>query len=388
MICDGTLYWITGLSGAGKTTIGTKFYYEVKKHKSNVILLDGDELKNLVTDEVDYTLEGRRKRAMKYARLCKLLTEQDMVVICCTIAMFNEVREWNRKNNKRYVEVYLNVPMEILKQRNQKNLYSQYEAGAAQNISGMDVPVELPQNPNIEIINDGTESVQHIVDQLMEYEVTLSPNFKRDTAYWNQYYKKNGAPEKQSLFAEWVLDKFVKNKIGSHLLELGCGNGRDSEYFFRHGLNVTAIDASEVSVQILQRKFENENINFICDDFVCSSFVYCSQYDYVYSRFSLHAINEVQEIELINNVHKALREKGYFFVEVRSVNDELYGKGEPVGTDEFIYDGHYRRFIQIEKLKKRLMDVGFDIVSSEEKRGFAPYGDANPPIIRVVAIRK
>ena len=385
MICDGTLYWITGLSGAGKTTIGTRFYYEVKKYKSNVILLDGDELKNLVADDVDYSLEGRRKRAMKYASLCKLLTDQGMVVICCTIAMFHEVREWNRKNNKGYVEVYLNVPLKILKQRNQKNLYSQYDVGTTKNISGIDVPVELPQNPDIEIVNDGTKSVQQVVEQLLNYEVMLSPDFKRDTDYWNQYYSKKGAPEKPSLFAEWILNKYIQNM--GHILELGCGNGRDSVYFFKEGLKVTAIDASETSIQMLQEKYENENINFICDDFVCSSFIYCSQYDYIYSRFSLHAINEDQEVELMGNVYNALKKRGLFFIEVRSVNDELCGKGEKVGPDEYIYEEHYRRFIRMEKIKKHLVESGFAIVYSEEKRGFAPFGDANPPIIRIVATK-
>lgn len=387
MVCDGTLYWITGLSGAGKTTVGTRLYYEIKKEKPNVILLDGDAVKNIVMDEVTYTLEGRRKRAMKYASLCKLLTDQGMIVICCTIAMFDEVREWNRKNNKGYVEVFLNVPLEVLKERDQKGLYSQYEKGAAQNVSGLDVSVELPKNPDIEIVNDGTISVYDAVNQVLEYQVELSSEFNRDTQYWNQYYAKNKAPKKQSLFAEWVVETFFEPQRRYRLLELGCGNGRDSAYFFRQGINVTAIDASETSVEKLRNEFKKEDITFLCDDFVCSTAIYCSQFDCVYSRFSLHAINEKQEADLINNIYGALKCGGYFFIEVRSVNDELYGKGEKVGMDEYIYEGHYRRFVHIGKLESRLKDAGFELIYSKEKRGFAPLGESDPPIIRIVARR-
>ena len=78
----GILYWITGLSGAGKTTIGNRLYYELRKHQNNVILLDGDILKNVIGDNLGYSEIDRRNRAMKYARICKMFTDQGMIVIC------------------------------------------------------------------------------------------------------------------------------------------------------------------------------------------------------------------------------------------------------------------------------------------------------------------
>ena len=72
---QGILYWITGLSGAGKTTIGTRLCYEMKKTHDNVVLLDGDILKEIVDENVGYSDGQRRKRAMKYARICKMLTD-------------------------------------------------------------------------------------------------------------------------------------------------------------------------------------------------------------------------------------------------------------------------------------------------------------------------
>ena len=104
---DGLLYWITGLSGAGKTTIGTSLYYEIKKDRDNVVFLDGDIVKPLLADDSGYTSEARHKRAWKYAHLCRMLTNQGMIVVCCTIAMFDEIRDWNRKHIKGYVEIFL-----------------------------------------------------------------------------------------------------------------------------------------------------------------------------------------------------------------------------------------------------------------------------------------
>ncbi len=61
----GVLYWITGLSGAGKSTIGNKLYYELKRQQDNVVLLDGDILKQIVNDNPGYTLEERKNKVFK-----------------------------------------------------------------------------------------------------------------------------------------------------------------------------------------------------------------------------------------------------------------------------------------------------------------------------------
>lgn len=378
---EGILYWITGLSGAGKTTIGNRLFYELRKKRSNVVLLDGDILKKIVDDVPGYKLEDRKRRALKYATICKMLTDQDITVICCTIAMFNEVREWNRKNNKGYVEVFLDVPLEVLQKRDQKGLYSKFEKKGIENVSGLDLSVEFPQNPDIYIKNDGSISVKECVERILKFEVKLSTDFDRDTYYWNQFYDSKPNIDEPSLFAKEVGKELVTART---ILDLGCGNGRDSLYFCSLGLNVTAIDASDKVISIMQEDCLEENICFICDDFVCSSVIYAGQYDYCYSRFSLHAINEEQENDVINNVYKVLKAGGKFFIEVRSVHDELYGKGKQVGKNAFIYDGHYRRFIEKEVLEEKLKMVGFKIEYSEEKTGFAPFGDANPPVIRMV----
>ena len=79
-----------------------------------------------------------------------------------------------------------------------------------------------------------------------------------------------------------------------------------------------------------------------------------------------------------------MKDGGRFFIEVRSVNDELFGLGEKVGRNSYNYEGHFRRFIVKEELEQKLINTGFIIEYSEEKKDFAPFGNSNPPIIRVI----
>ena len=382
---DGVLYWITGLSGAGKTTIGNRLFYELRKTRDNVVLLDGDIMRKIVGDHLGFSEEDRRKRAIKYAMLCKMLTDQGMTVICCTIAMYDEVRDWNRINNKGYIEIFLDVPLEILKLRDQKGMYSRHEKNKMSNLAGVDVQVEFPKSPNLTLCNDGTMSIKECVDKILALPTVLSSDFDRDVDYWNHFYDQKPKIEEPSLFAREVARIMKPSK---NVLELGCGNGRDSLYFATQGMNVTAIDASNYAVEMLQEQHRDEgNICFICDDFVCSSTIFVGQYDYCYSRFTLHAINEQQESEVIQNVYNVLKEGGKFFIETRSIHDDIYRKGKKVGKRSYIYNGHFRRFIVKTELEKKLKNVGFQLEYSEEQRNFAPFGDSNPPIIRIIASR-
>ena len=149
------------------------------------------------------------------------------------------------------------------------------------------------------------------------------------------------------------------------------------------------MDASETAIEKLRiRCAEDKNAIFLCDDFTNSDAVYSNKFDYVYSRFSLHAINQEQEKSLLKNVYHSLKKNGLLFIEVRSVNDELYGKGEKIGEDEFVYDKHYRRFMRMQPLINTLKINGFSIEYAEESRGFAPWGEDDPFVIRIIAKKR
>ena len=160
----GNVYWITGLSGSGKTTIGNEL---LKALNNKAIFLDGDDLRTIYGDDIGYSLDDRKKMAMRNSRLCKMISGQGFDVICCTIAMFHDVRAWNRENIDNYKEIYLKVKPEVLIARDQKNLYSKYKKGTADNIVGLDLKFEEPLNPDLVINNNGDKSPKEVVELIL-----------------------------------------------------------------------------------------------------------------------------------------------------------------------------------------------------------------------------
>lgn len=158
------LYWITGLAGAGKTTIGRALYTHLKKNNPGVVLLDGDELRSIVGGRFGYSAQERKECSMFYSRLCKSLTDQGLDVICCVCAMFNEVRQWNRDNIAGYTEVFVNPPMDVLRSRNQKGLYTDSES----EVYGVTLEAELPDSPDIVLQNNGSLTAEEQVELILK----------------------------------------------------------------------------------------------------------------------------------------------------------------------------------------------------------------------------
>lgn len=157
------VYWITGLSGAGKTSIGKLLCDMMKQKYLNTVFLDGDVLREVFGNDLGYSRGERIKCAMRYARLCKMLQEQDMNVICCTISMFDDIRDWNRQNIENYREIYVRVSMEVLTQRNQKGLYK----GDGQ-VAGIHVNIEEPKNPDLVLDNEGDVDLPELADNIVK----------------------------------------------------------------------------------------------------------------------------------------------------------------------------------------------------------------------------
>lgn len=166
-VSAGRVFWITGLSGAGKTTLA----HELRRHLGAlgypVVFLDGDELRVAIGEDLGHTAGDRRKSAMRNARLCGLLAEQGADVVCATISLFHEVQRWNRENIPGYCEIYLRVPIDELRRRDRKGIYTEFYAGNARNVVGLDVPAEFPETPDLVLENYGDLDVATAVNRIL-----------------------------------------------------------------------------------------------------------------------------------------------------------------------------------------------------------------------------
>ncbi len=147
----GWVLWVTGLSGAGKTTLSHRLVDEFRRQQRPVLLLDGDVLREIFPAGAGLQVDERRALASAYARLCREISRQGIWVVCATVSMFHEVRDWNRQHLERYFEVFLDVPNAELQRRDPKGIYSRLAAGTERNVMGFDVAAEFPRAPHLRV---------------------------------------------------------------------------------------------------------------------------------------------------------------------------------------------------------------------------------------------
>lgn len=139
--------WITGLSGAGKTTLAHEIVDRLQLNNYPAIMLDGDTLREIfaANNSETYSRENRVSLALRYSKLCEMLVSQGITVVIATISLFREVHAWNRVNLPGYFEVYLKVPVQELRRRDPKGIYRRFDAGELSNVVGLDLPIDEPE---------------------------------------------------------------------------------------------------------------------------------------------------------------------------------------------------------------------------------------------------
>ena len=145
--------WIIGLSGAGKTTLAEKVVEQLRENNNNVILLDGDVLREVFGGDADHTVEGRAKNAKRLSHLSKFLADQGIHVVAAVLSIFPEWQQWNRDNITNYCQIYLDVPLDILLKRETKGLYAGALKGSIKNVVGIDIDFPEPVGNNLVLDN-------------------------------------------------------------------------------------------------------------------------------------------------------------------------------------------------------------------------------------------
>lgn len=151
--------WLIGLSGAGKTTLANEVIAQVRCVKSNVVLLDGDVIREVFGNDLGHTMEDRLANARRICQLGKFLEDQGIDVVCAILSLFPESRSWNRDNLKQYYEVFIDTPMEDLVQRDYKGLYHRFKSGKICDVAGMDIDFPRPENADLIINNNSSKEV-------------------------------------------------------------------------------------------------------------------------------------------------------------------------------------------------------------------------------------
>ncbi len=132
---------------------------KLRKEGVAVVHLDGDRLREVYGERDAFDRESRKKIAYRNARLCALLAEQGMAVVCTTVSLFHEVQEWNRQNIPHYKEIYLHSPAWVLEQRDDRRIYQKQSP-----VAGRDFAAEAPQFPDLVLESDHTRSPEQLLE--------------------------------------------------------------------------------------------------------------------------------------------------------------------------------------------------------------------------------
>jgi len=164
--------WMTGLSGAGKTTLADALEKEIQKKGFFVKTFDGDVIREGISKDLGFTKEDRIENIRRIAEVTKLFLDTGMIIICSFISPTNEVRKMAKNiiGEDKFIEVFVSCPLEICEQRDVKGLYKKVRKGEIKNFTGIDSPYEIPEVPDIEIkTNENTvkQSVKDLVKQII-----------------------------------------------------------------------------------------------------------------------------------------------------------------------------------------------------------------------------
>ena len=165
----GFVVWMTGLSGAGKTTIALILEKELKERGLKIERLDGDVVRQSLTRDLGFSKEDRDKNIERVSFVAKVLSRNGVGVICSFISPYQAVRDMVRRETTNFLEVFIDAPLAVVMQRDVKGMYQKAIAGEIPNFTGISDPFEAPVTPDIHVRTDQeppAKSAAFIISQL------------------------------------------------------------------------------------------------------------------------------------------------------------------------------------------------------------------------------
>jgi adenylyl-sulfate kinase len=174
----GLVIWLTGLSGAGKTTIATELERQLFAEGKHTYLLDGDILRHGLCSDLNFSADSRRENIRRAGEVAALFADAGVIVIAAFISPFRADRERVRQclPPGRFVEVFVNAPLDVCEKRDVKGLYAKARAGQLKEFTGVSAPYEAPEKPEINLHTDVTtpgEAVAQITEYLHVVDAEL-----------------------------------------------------------------------------------------------------------------------------------------------------------------------------------------------------------------------
>jgi adenylyl-sulfate kinase len=166
---QGFVLWMTGLSGAGKTTIALEMLEQLKERSLKLERLDGDVVRESLTNDLGFSAEDRRKNIERVTFVAKLLSRNGIGCICSFISPYQSVRDHVRENTTNFLELFIDAPLQVVMDRDVKGLYKKAIAGEIPNFTGISDPFEAPENPDIHVRTDQqtvAESAAYVIGEL------------------------------------------------------------------------------------------------------------------------------------------------------------------------------------------------------------------------------
>lgn len=160
--------WFTGLSGAGKTTIGRELKNLLEKGGLKISHLDGDELRKTLCADLGFSKQDREENNRRVIFLSKTLAEKNIIPIVTFISPFDKIRAMAREYIPGFIEVFVNCPLEECIKRDVKGLYKKALMGEIKEFTGIDSPYEKPIYPEIEILSH-LESIERACGKIINY---------------------------------------------------------------------------------------------------------------------------------------------------------------------------------------------------------------------------